>query len=167
VTERLSKEDRNKRKEKLKVLRRVALMFRPVKVKRVTDSARHTVGALPLRVDYRLNASAGDDSEGFIETLNTQRSRRSKATSGCSKKGIMSTILMRAGDVVVVKAAQGEGVLYFLVQLKQDVKEERSEEKLKAGAKKGPTGKGQKKQQETVVRGQTRVKVTPEKPLVR
>jgi hypothetical protein len=167
LTAGLGKEARTQRKKQLKVLRRVALQFRPVKVQRVTDSSRHRVGALPLRVDYALNAAAGDDDVGFLDTLNVQKSRGSKSTShGSGKKRVISVILLRAGDVVVVKAAQGEGVLYFLVQLKQDVREERSAEKSATSTSKGKTIKGKKVPQKTAST-KTRVVVTPEKPLVR
>jgi hypothetical protein len=144
----MSKKARAERKEKLKALRRVAHLFKPVKVRRVTDTSREVVGSKPQLVAFALNPSAADDPDGYLSSVNCEKGRASTTIGVKKGAGVVVTkVLLRAGDVVLIKAARGEGELYFLAELVQDVKKQKQK-----------PGRGQRA---------VRAVVYPEKPKVR
>jgi hypothetical protein len=144
---RSTKKARAKRRRKLTVLRQAAQLFKPVKVKRVTDSSRHTVGSMPQLVAYPLNPSATDDQGGYLSSLHCEKGRTCTSNGAKKGAGVVTKVLLRAGDVALIKAARGEGEFYYLAELMQDVKKQ--------------------KQTRTRGKGDVRTVVYPEKPKVR
>jgi hypothetical protein len=126
----MSEKARAKWRGKLKTLRQVAQLFKPVKVKRVTDSSRHTVGSMPQLVAYPLNPSANDDQDGYLSSVHCEKSSSSRSNRVRKGARIVTKVLLRAGDIVLIKAARGEGEFYYLAELMEDVKKRKEKAAL-------------------------------------
>jgi hypothetical protein len=112
-----------------------------------------------------MNASVGDNDEGFLDEVSCQRPP-TKANS--RHNGVVrSKLLLRAGDVVLIKAALTEREIYFLGQLTQDVKEERREVKVGGGGGGGRRRKGGKGKSNIKAKVVLKKVIVPEKPTLR
>jgi hypothetical protein len=112
-----TKKAKAKRRRQLTVLRQAAQLFKPVKVKRVTDSSRHTVGSMPQLIAYPLNPSATDDGGGYMSSIHCEKGRTSTSNGAKKGAGVVTKVLLRAGDIALIKAARGEGEFYYLAEL--------------------------------------------------